>query len=190
MSFSPTLNSTERPNTFTDDGVVAELKFAGPDSPPAVILSFQGTEEPVELWAELTRMGWNVPHCPPRPASAIVWEPDPITGTNYTIRPWWVKEFEIRDGRWPSSPPVDLTTQTYDLLRQHGRGQSGAHSRSAGPNPQTGHDLIRGEDGFALDVEVDGGVGQLDTELRSRGDGLRCVHGRHRRAEAEIERIG
>ena len=31
MSFSPTLDSTERPNTFTDDGVVANEGDVGDD---------------------------------------------------------------------------------------------------------------------------------------------------------------
>jgi hypothetical protein len=195
MAVTQTLNSTEGPTAGTDDGVVAELKFAGPDSPPTVILSFQGTEEPVELWVELTRMGWNVPHCPPRPASAILWEPDPIAGTNYTIRPWRVKEFEIRDGRWPSAPPVDLSTQTYELLRQHGvqivasasfLGQLDARNRQtttiSGPVPEVGlpdrvDDRLVAEPPRVIVIDFYNGLDFLIREEREPIEGLRRFDG-------------
>ena len=34
MSVTQTLNGSELSTAATDDGVVAELKFTGPDSPP------------------------------------------------------------------------------------------------------------------------------------------------------------
>jgi hypothetical protein len=52
-------------------------------------LQYDGRFPPSGLLADLTRLGWNVPPPPSRPASAIDWEtPDPLTGQRFSVRPW------------------------------------------------------------------------------------------------------
>lgn len=52
-------------------------------------LRYDGSRPPIEVLAELTRLGWEgATPCPP-PATAIDWsQPDPVRGTRHSIRPF------------------------------------------------------------------------------------------------------
>ncbi len=102
-----------------DSEIVAEVAWTVASRPPEVALSFQGLAEPVELFASLRAIGWEVPNMPPRPANAIDWTPDPVAGTDYTVLPWRVTEFQLVEGTWTIAPE-SVGTRTLDALLDNG----------------------------------------------------------------------
>ena len=84
-----------------------------------VIFSFEGTNPPKGLLADLQRIGWIVPPPPPPPSSAIDWTPDPTAGTDYTLRPWRVKEFRLEGGDWPAPTEREIGALTIQMLKHH-----------------------------------------------------------------------
>ncbi len=104
-------------NTISSD-IEAEMIWTSAAAPPELTLSFQGLAEPIGLWQQLLALGWEVPPCPPRQGSAIEWVPDPVAGTDYTIRPWRVNEFHLREGQWDQEVNATVGASTYHILRQ------------------------------------------------------------------------
>lgn len=98
--------------------IAAEMIWTASSAPPEVTLSFQGLAEPIRLWQQLMALGWEVPPCPPRPGSAIEWVPDPVAGTDYTIRPWRVNEFRLGEGQWSREVGATIGATTYQILRE------------------------------------------------------------------------
>ncbi|MDW3179639.1 MAG: hypothetical protein R8J94_19765 [Acidimicrobiia bacterium] len=104
-------------NSIPSD-IAAVMIWTASSAPPEVTLSFQGLAEPISLWQQLMALGWEVPPCPPRPGSAIEWVPDPVAGTDYTIRPWRVKEFRLGEGQWSREVGATIGATTYRILRE------------------------------------------------------------------------
>lgn len=119
---------TDASNAIASD-IEAEMIWTSAGSPPEVTLSFQGLAEPISLWQQLMALGWGVPPCPPRPGSAIEWVPDPVAGTDYTIRPWRVNEFRLQEGQWSREVAPTIGASTYRMLRQFGATITGTQSQ-------------------------------------------------------------
>lgn len=99
--------------------IEAEVAWTISNRPPEIELSFEGLHEPFDLWTKLTDIGWVVPAMPPRPANAIVWTPDPVAGTDFTVLPWRVTDFRLDQGAW--TVDVDkVGDKTLDALLDSG----------------------------------------------------------------------
>lgn len=100
--------------------IEASMKWTTVNSPPDVTLSFDGKEQPLALLGDLAAIGWNVPVTPSRPSSAIEWTPDPVAGTEYTILPWRVRQFQLLKRAWAPDVAESIGALTYETLRRHG----------------------------------------------------------------------
>ena len=68
---------------------IVELRTRGRGSSQQAWLevSFAGLHPPVQLFDDLSMVGWTTPPIPPPPASAIDWTtPDPSTGQSFTLK--------------------------------------------------------------------------------------------------------
>ena len=106
--------------TTKQAAIEASMKWTTVNSPPDVTLSFDGKEQPLGLLSDLAAIGWNVPVAPSRPSSAIDWTPDPVAGTEYTILPWRVRQFQLLKRAWAPEVAESIGALTYQTLRRHG----------------------------------------------------------------------
>ncbi|MGI9608899.1 MAG: hypothetical protein ACR2NL_01255, partial [Acidimicrobiia bacterium] len=108
-------------NTTTAlDEVRAAMTWQSVSGPPSLKLTFNGLAEPTTLFDELTALGWTIPARPSRPSSAIEWVPDPVAGTEYTLKPWAVRDFRIAPpSAWDRGPNDDNNVATYAILARH-----------------------------------------------------------------------
>ena len=89
---------------------MVELRTRGRGSSQQAWLevSFAGLHPPVQLFDDLSMVGWTTPPIPPPPASAIDWTtPDPGTGQSFTLKDYLVEHLVIDPpkgtgplGRW------------------------------------------------------------------------------------------
>ena len=102
-----------------DKAVHASLSWKQTRPVPDLVLSFNGLYLPTALFGELAAMGWDVPPPPPRPSSAIEWVPDPVAGTDYTIHPWRVDDFQLGAGNWNRDQAQAIAVATVATLTRH-----------------------------------------------------------------------
>jgi len=127
---------TEQDQT-TGSNAEAELIFTFANRAPEIVLSFEGLSVPTPLFVDLNRLGWSIPAVPPPPSSAIEWTPDPVAGTDYTLRPWRVTEFRLDSGTWAESSERAIGGLTIEVLKRHSvtitelRGLSEAEAQAA-----------------------------------------------------------
>ena len=102
------------------DVVKTQLVSGGRAGTPSLLVSYDGANEPVSLWAELSSLGWTIPARPPTPAQAIDWTPNPTTGEDFTIRSWPVSEFRITSENAAAGATPGFARLTLHRLRQLG----------------------------------------------------------------------
>lgn len=86
---------------------------------PEVVLAFDGIEVPAGMLGSLASLGWRTPALPSPPRTAIEWIPDPIAGTDYTIRPWRVTAYVLGAGEWDRETASAIAVHTMAILHQH-----------------------------------------------------------------------
>lgn len=129
--------------TASSTGIEAELIYTFAGRVPDVVLGFNGLTPPNAMFAALHELGWSIPHAPPPPGTAIDWTPDPVAGTDYTLRPWKVTEFRLHRGSWAPEDEPQIAAATVQVLRQHGaniaglRRQTEAEEAAAAPAAAT-----------------------------------------------------
>jgi len=125
----------------TVSNTAAEMIFTFASRAPEVLLSFEGLAAPTPLFVDLNRLGWGIPAIPPPPSTAIDWTPDPVAGTDYTLRPWRVTEFRLAAGGWAESSERAIGGLTIQVLKNHGvnitdiRGLSEAEAQAVTGQP-------------------------------------------------------
>lgn len=95
-------------------GVYAAMDSPTLSIPPYVMLSYQGLEPPLELFASLTELGWVVP--PQSTAPSVLdegWQP-------VAVEAYRVDDVVLREGRWDEQTRRRIGPATFNILRAHG----------------------------------------------------------------------
>lgn len=87
---------------------------------PDVVLEFDGIETPTAMLGSLASLGWEIPALPAPPRTAIEWVPDPVAGTNHTIKPWRVTAFMLGAGDWDRERASAIAVHTLAVLQRNG----------------------------------------------------------------------
>lgn len=109
---------------------IVELRTRGRGSSQQAWLevSFAGLHPPVQLFDDLSMVGWTTPPIPPPPASAIDWTtPDPGTGQSFTLKDYLVEHLVIDPpkgtgplGRWTDADRKIHLQVVERVLHRHG----------------------------------------------------------------------
>lgn len=115
--------------------------------PPATTVwlevSYEGTDPPVDLFADLAMIGWHPPAPASPPASAIDWAADDLApGERFRIRPWRVTGALVepphgsaRRGGWTPGEREAFLVPLAGVLRRHGLADGVVGLPSAGGHP-------------------------------------------------------
>jgi len=95
--------------------IYAVLDSPDLSTPPYVLLSYQGLEEPTELWDALVRIGWMIPPRPKPPESAV------SNGrAGRTVLPHRINDFALREGVWAADSRAKIGGLTVSILQRFG----------------------------------------------------------------------
>lgn len=123
--------------------VRAVLRSRPPSATVWLALDYEGTDPPLELFADLAMVGWRPPAPAPPPASAIAWTADPDGGrTRHDVRPWRVTGAVVEPpagrgprGHWtPAERPAFLLALD-GVLARHGLVPEGFGNPGTPPLP-------------------------------------------------------
>lgn len=85
--------------------------------PPEISFTFQGLQDPVGLWDELIKLGWDVPDRPTVEAEIDWNSPE---GASYRLAPFLVENFAITPNNWPTNLVAERSLATINILRRLG----------------------------------------------------------------------